>query len=391
MNASRRTKKHKIENMKQNLMEARNQWATRPADQRFETLQALRDSVHNRRMRSRSQDADLTGVQVTADADGIFVNGQTTKATPTHYAFGQLATALHAPAGYLRTLPAALAAQNLMHGVKTAGRDALKFMSLASTDADSESRVLQAVTSPTYGRIWDADVADAATRIVERTNGRFYNPRAYKTAGRLGGETVASGLYASDRDIFIFMIDGGSVLDVGERAQLNRGFFLKNSEVGAATFSLTTFLFNMVCGNHIVWGAQDMNNLTIRHTKNGPYRFDGEATPALMAYADASAAPLESAIRRAMDRKLSGLYASDRDSNTKVEDAIAGIATRVGTKFNKTEIREAIAYAEREEGKCETLWDLTQGLTAYARGFDFLDARVDLETRAGKLLELVKD
>jgi hypothetical protein len=28
-------------------------------------------------------------------------------------------------------------------------------------------------------------------------------------------------------------------------------------------------------------------------------------------------------------------------------------------------------------------------LTAYARGFDFVDARVDLETRAGKLLNLV--
>lgn len=371
-------------------MTASNQWATRPADQRFETLAALRDSVNARRMRSRAQDAVVKRCVITAEGDEIFVNGETTKAKPSHWAFGQLSTTLGAPAGYLRGIPAPLAAQCLMHGVGQMDEGALKFMSLAPEN-DGDARILQAVTSPSYGRIWDADVADCAGRIVEKTGGRFFNPKAYVSGGgtnRLGGEVKPSGLYASDRDIFIFMIDGGSRLDVGPRAQLNRGFFMWNSEVGARTFGLTTFLFNEVCGNHIVWGAQDVNTFVVRHSKGGPYRFDSEALPRLLAYADASAKPLEGAIRAAMDFDIRKDYGGGKLTFENVKDFIGNKVK--GAKFTQVEIREAIAAAEREEGQCETLWDLSQGLTAYARGFEFLDARTDLETRAGKLLDLVK-
>lgn len=371
-------------------MQASNQWATRPADQRFETLAALRDSVHARRMRSRAQDAVVKKCVITAEGEEIFVNGETTKAKPSHWAFGQLSTILGAPAGYMRSLPAPLAAQCLMNGVGKMDDGHLKFMSLADDDS-GDTRTLQAVTSPKYGRIWDADVADCAGRIVEQTAGRFYNPRAYATGGtsnRLGGETVPSGLYASDRDIFIFMIDGGSRLDVGPRAQLNRGFFMWNSEVGARTFGLTTFLFNTVCGNHIVWGAQDVNTFVVRHSKGGPYRFDSEALPRLLAYANSSAAPLEGAIRAAMEYDIRKGFGGGKLTFDNVKEFLASNVK--GAKFTQVEIREAMAAADREEGQCETLWDLSQGLTAYARGYEFLDARTDLETRAGKLLDLVK-
>lgn len=372
-------------NSTNNLFDAHNQWAKRPADQRFETLEALRESVHARRMRARSQDAEITQIHITANGDEILVNGQTTKAAPTHWAFGQLSTALGAPAGYLRQLPAALVAENLRHGLTTTPKAAMKFMSLAN-DGD-DARTLQAVTSPSYGRIWDADVADTAGRIVERTNGRFFNPKAYAPDGTIKPQ----GLYASDRDIFIFMIDGGSLLDVGERAKLNRGFFMWNSEVGASTFGLTTFLFNVVCGNHIVWGAEDVTSLVIRHTKNGPYRFDGEATPQLMEYVNASAKPLEDAVRRAMAYNIAADLGEPAGKELTFEKLQAWVGTRVkGAKFTRSEIREAMDTAKKEEGQCVTLWDLSQGFTAYARGFDFLDARTDLERRSGKLLDIVK-
>jgi hypothetical protein len=173
----------------------------------------------------------------------------------------------------------------------------------------------------------------------------------------------------------MFMIDGGSRLDVGPRAKLNRGFFVWNSEVGARTFGLTTFLFNEVCGNHIVWGAQNVNELVIRHTQGGPYRFDSQAAPALLAYAESSAATEENTVRRAMS------YALPKESE-QLDRLLAPF------KFTRSEVKEAIAAANREESHCATLWDLVQGFTAYARGFDFVDARVDLERRAGKLLNI---
>jgi hypothetical protein len=245
---------------------------------------------------------------------------------------------------------------------------------------DGPPHTLQAVTSTTYGRIWDADVVGCAQRIVERTNGKFYNPKAYDIAT---GKPKPSGLYASDRDVFIFMIDGGSLLDAGPRAQLNRGFFLWNSEVGSRTFGLTTFLFNVVCQNHIVWGAQDIREIRIKHTQNGPYRFDAEASPALLAYANSSSMKEASVIKRAQEV----LIPLGTDKSEFVRDTMT-YANKVA-KFTRDEITEAIDYAKKEEGDCRTPWQLVQGLTAYARGFDWVDARVDLETRAGKILDAI--
>jgi hypothetical protein len=353
-------------------MDASAQWSTRPADERFETLTALRESVNGRRMRSKSIDIDVTRIEAKTSDDGtLAINGTIQPSQPSHWSFGQLATILKAPAAYLRTLPKPLLVDCLNNGVRNADRDTVKFMTVESMDGGVNT--LQAVTSPTYGRIWDADAVDCVSRIVERTGNKFYNPKAY-----VGGAQRPSGLYASDRDVFMFMIDGGSRLDVGPRAQLNRGFIVKNSEVGAASFSLKTFLFNEVCGNHIIWGATDVNELVIRHTQNGPYRFDSQAAPALLAYANSTAKTEMDVIGRAQQT----LVCKDRETLT-------SFLNRSG-KFTKSEITGCYDFAKAEEGDCKTLWHVVQGLTAYARGFDYVDARVNLETRAGELLNQVK-
>lgn len=359
-------------------MTASEQWATRPSDQRFETLDALRASVANRRLRSRSVDVPLGATKVEITGDGkLAINSVIAPSAPSHWAFTQFAGMLKAPASYLRSLPKPILADCLNHGLANAPREAVKFMTV--TAEDEGLNTLQAVTSPTYGRIWDADCVDAVGRIVERSGGRFHNPLAYASGGTtntLGGRTIPSGLYASDRDVFMFMIDGGSDLEVGPRAQLNRGFFVSNSEVGKSTFEVTTFMFNRCCGNHIIWGASNVTSMSIRHTSGGPRRFEATALPAFMQYVNSSAQEEESVIKRAMAYVLP------------INDEFHSFIARF--KFTKSEIKSAIDFAKSEEGQCHSLWDLVQGFTAYARGFDFIDARTDLETRAGKLLDVVK-
>lgn len=361
--------------MSSQIMDAHTQWANRPADQRYETLEALAAAVNARRMRSRSVDLDLGQINAGQHGKTIVLNHGIKMVEPTHWSFGQMAGWIHAPADYLRRLPGPLAVQCINHGITECAKErgALKFMAI-SEDRPDGINTLQAVTSTTYGRIWDADCVSAVQRIVERTGNRFYNPKAYDIAT---GQARPSGLYASDRDVFMFLIDGGSLLDAGPRAQLNRGFICWNSEVGSRTFGLKTFLFNVVCGNHIIWGAQDVRELTIRHTQNGPYRFESEAAPSLLAYANASAEQDVSVIRKAQ-----ALLIPDK------RDELDPWILKRG-KFSRSEITEALAAAKREEGDCRTLWQLVQGLTAYARGYDYVDARVDLETRAGKLLDSV--
>ena len=353
--------------MSTNIMTASRQWATRPADQRYTTLADLKSAVSSRRFKSRSVDIEVSSIHAEVADDTIVLNSGISPCEPSHWAFGQLARSISAPADYLRSLPTDLAVKCMNDGLSRSPRETAKFMTIQS-EGDGFN-TLQAVTSQTYGRIWDADCVSAVENLVEKSDGKFFNPKAYNLET---GSTEPSGLYASDRDVFMFMIDGGSRLDVGPRAKLNRGFFVWNSEVGAKTFGLTTFLFNEVCGNHIVWGAQNVKNLVIRHSKNGPDRFDAQAMPALMQYVNSSVAEEESTIRKAMHTTLPQGDAFDSWIKQ--------------FKFNKSEIREAIAVANKEEGKCETVWDLMQGFTAYARDFDFIDARMDLQKRAADLL-----
>lgn len=363
-----------------NLMEANRQWANRPADQRFETLQALLDNVQNRRNRSRAVDLEINKLSVKVESDRLLVNGQILPTEPTHWSFGQLCGLIGAPAGYLRTLPTDKTADLVNYGLKNTAREAFKVMTVL--DPNGEANCLQAVTTTTYGRIWDADVIGAAMRIVEKTGGRFFNPKAYN---RHGGGVAPSGLYASDRDCFMFLIDGGSLLDAGgERDQLHRGFFMWNSEVGAAKFGLKTFLFRAACGNHIVWDASDVKEISIRHTSGGPARFDREAAPALLEYVNQSAAPMEAAIRLAKKTSLLSLV------NAENNDQFVSLFAK---KFNFTrgEILEAMETAKKEEGQCENLWDMVNGLTACAREYAFIDSRIELEKRAGALMEIVKN
>lgn len=370
--------------MSTTMMQAFNQWVSRPVDQRFENIAELSAAVKGRRMNSRSEDTSLLKVRANVcnqeGEDSIVFNHGLNAVEPSHWSFGQFASWIKAPANYLRSLTPALASRCINEGIEKSDIGTLKFMSLTREDRDINS--LQAVTSITYGRIWDADVVDGVNRLVERSDGKFYNPKAYATPGQLGGAVKGSGLYASDRDIFVFLIDGGSILDAGPRALLNRGVIIWNSEVGSRTFGLKTFLFNTVCGNHIIWGASSVDECIIRHSKNGPYRFDAEAAPALLSYANASAAPIEAAVKKAQDLIL--VQSDCKNKSFVIQEEIGKRG-----KFTRGELREMVAFAKSEEGDCVTLWQCVQGLTAYARGFDFIDTRTDLETRAGKLLDAV--
>lgn len=376
-----------------NLTTAHNEWAARPADQRFKSLDELETAVANRRLLAKTCNLKLGEMTIkeVAGRDNkptLAFNGMLMPSEPTHWSFGQVATAIKAPANYLRGLPTHLAAQCINHGIAANGDEDVKLMTL--TDADGKLNRLQAMTSPKYGRIWDADVVAAVKRIVEKTGGRFYNPQAY-ASGKFGAAPEPSGLYASDHDVFAFLIDGGSDFDIGPRAQLNRGFIVWNSEVGSRALGIMTFLFNRICGNHIVWGATEVDTMLIRHTGGAPARFDSDAMPHLLTYINASAKPVEEGIRKAREMEICKLLPAATLVTAATADDFPKAFTTRFPKFNRGEVKDAVAAAIREEGQCVTLWDMVQGFTASARAYDWIDARLDLEKRAGGLLEIAAE
>ena len=363
------------------LTVASHEWATRPPDERFETLEALGESVSSRMKLSREETVNTRDVSAAVFDDGlrVMVEGNEPGA-PTNWSFGQLASAADFRVSELRKLKpetAAIVLNEQLH--KTQGLD-VKVMRLLGEDCDK----IQAVTSPSYGRIFDAEVVDMVKKVVELSDGKFYNPKAY-AGGKYGSDPVPSGLYASDRDVFMFMVDGGSIFDCGERAQFNRGFIVSNSEVGKSSLTIMSFLFNTVCGNHYVFGATGINMRRVIHSSGAPARFAKDAFEELMHFAkqDVDLAPFS----KAQDIKLVDIRPGSHDFHTERDKWIKAFAVK--NEFSVGEVRAAINSAIQEEGKCDTLWDILQGFTASARTCMHIDTRVDLERRAGKLLTTV--
>ncbi|MBK7142007.1 MAG: DUF932 domain-containing protein [bacterium] len=350
--------------MSTTLLDAHKQWITRPPDERFPSLEAMLDVASHRKRESIENVRDVRSLRVYASHNGALdLNGHQPHATLTHWAFSQMCHKLGAPAGYLRTLPPEVAARCLEHGISQS-YDECKILTRNGGKGDDHANLAAAFTSPTYGRIWDCDVLAALLAAIEG-NGWHTPPSSV-----LG----PSGLYASDRNMFAFLIHDEQPVEIGN-AKLGRGFFLWNSETGAATFGLTTFLYNSVCQNHIVWGAEEVKELRIVHRDRAPDRFCREAVPLLNKFVESSAASyaIANVVHRAMYMPVGGSF----------DEVQAWFA---GKPFTRQELLAGHHAGLSAGDDVSTVWGMIQGLTAAAQSLPHIDTRVSLERRAGALL-----
>jgi len=357
------------------LMQASHQWATRPAEERFLSLPEMLAAAEAERAISRAAVVSSRRLRAvpTEDNAGIVIEGPNGHAyAPTHWSFGQAANLTGAPASYLRGLPAPLAADCLNYGFQVE-RDAQDIGVLLSRNGSDQ---IKAMTGPRYGRIWNSDVIRALMdRFGDGRTGDFRVPGEY---GREVEITRANTtLFAGDRDMFVFLADENNRVEIpnrreGQTGTLARGFFVTNSQVGAGALRVKTFLFDYVCANRIVWGAHELEEISIRHTAAAPDRFIEEITPALLAYSQSSATNLNNVLKGARE--------------SKIDKVDAFLANRFGPRVAQ---RINAAHVEEEGRPIETLWDAVTGATAYAKSIPWTSDRVDLETEAGKILDLV--
>lgn len=375
--------------MSSQLMKASHEWSSRPEDQRFVSLYDLADHCERAKQMSAAKCISTRAIEarpVEGDDRALVVVGPNGGAlAPTHWAFGQLAQRASAPAGYLRDLPAPLAADCINYGLRA--HDAEDTGVLLRKDPESGIATLNAVTGPNYGRVWNATIARALADRFGAGDGS--DGGSFKVPGEFGKAVkVTKGnttLYASDRDMFAFLADEEHRIEIpdrrdGKTGTLARGFFIWNSEVGSQTFGLATFLFDYVCCNRIVWGAKDYKEIRIRHTSSAPHRWIGEVAPAIERYAESSTQAITDAVKAAQSMKLtSGVEQSER------EDAIRKFLSSRFTRSQATAI--AAAHLADEGRPIETLWDAVTGATAYARAIPYQDERVEIERKAGAMLD----
>lgn len=359
------------------LMQASNQWASRPSDQRYLSLPSMLDRMNYLRDHSHAtvvSSREIACEPVGTDHRGLVILGPDGEPyAPTHFSFGQLATLSEAPASYLRTLPSEIAADAMNFGLRfKRGPESVGL--LLYRDGTQEAR---AFTGPKYGRIWNADIVSSLiSHVGDGVTGNWRVPGIFgeKIVVDKGNTT----LYASDRDMFVFLADEDRRIEMpdrrdGKAGSLARGFFVWNSEVGAKSFGIATFLFDYVCGNRIVWGAEQFKEITLRHTTTAPDRWLEEVKPALLSYAASTEDTVLDTVKAAQQKKVDDLdeFLSKRFS------------------FSKNKVAAIKAVHESEEGRpMETLWDVTTGITAYAKQLTHQDERVEMERQGGDVLNL---
>src|SRR5262245_15760300 len=78
---------------------AHREWATRPPDERYASVNALYQAARARRARTEERDIDTADLRTEAvSTDDLVVHGASgTTASLTHWSFGQLATIASAP------------------------------------------------------------------------------------------------------------------------------------------------------------------------------------------------------------------------------------------------------------------------------------------------------
>lgn len=380
-----------------NLYEASNQWATRPEDERFETIEAARAVC------AAYRDSAAEGivpwnsltVQPAADCANMELVGRNATATLTNYAFGQLAQRVGAPPAYLAGLPLTLAAQCIQTGLAQ-HTDATECALLLHRNGHLTARAL---LTTRYERIWDADVFQRLGDLTAR--GWRVPParpcRSGQTGSRLAtaadvlqqrgtiaaglavreGDLIApAGIYASDRDMFCFMVSD-TVVD--ETRGLCRGFFVSNSEVGAGSFKITTFLYDSVCGNHIIWGAQEVKEVRVVHVGANAKSWRIDLTQ-LADYAGASA----TADRRLIEASKTFRIAADKDT---LLDAL--FADRSLNISRATLEAGYTACVDNRDGDPLTAWGIVSGLTRHSQTLAYASARTRLDTAAGRILKRV--
>lgn len=373
------------------------QWMARPADQRFLSLTDLHDFKKkfwqgSFQSRTRTSDFELIAPELRSSEDmhkltvGVKIDrGDTVDArelAPTHWAFGQMCGLAKSPAQFMRELPSQLVSEVLSYRMRFAREiEEVKLYGSASE--------LYAATGPDYGRIPDYEVVRAVMEVAGTGRGE----KRWKIPGTLDWRTHmydpetpvtldTTTLYASDRDVFIFLVDDRNPIEVGKLPDgspdlMFRGFYLQNSEVGSRSLKLACFYLRGVCMNRNLWGVEGFEEIKVNHTRMAPERWLSQAQPALRRYAEATGAKLIEGVQKAKAAKV----ANDQD------EAIAFLNAR---KFSLSRAKAILEQGEKEEGRPpRTIWDMAQAITANARDMLNTDDRLQQELEAKKILDKV--
>jgi len=360
------------------VMDAHRQWANRPADEAVFSFDDLLARTRRQRFGStETQPVKWGRLQVGTMGDELrlFTPGGNS-ALMTNFAMSRLAAVAGAPAEYLGKLPAQLAADCLNEGLKSPASNGSVSLLVANDR-------IRAMTSERYERVWDHEIAALAYEL--HTRGTWGSCQAFRSAGadrvsHAWGDSKPLPLgWVGDRSSFIALADYEGAVDVNG-TKLARFALLSNSEVGAASLKITFGLMDFACANFILWGCQQVTEVSIRHIGSIRERFMSLTAPMTRALSSGERDDISSAMRAASRTLV---------ADTKVETlARAAVITKLPAKL----IQDAWNRAEATEryGDPRSVWGMLSGLTeASQHAADYADKRVAIDESAARLMSII--
>lgn len=342
-----------------NLTHASRQLFTRPPDEWFASLADLSRHCVQKREQSRETVEQMSAMRPTLNEGQLALryNGFPLLRL-TDWSFTQLCGLAGAAKDTVNRLQPRTAGQVLIELLEGRDRSGLKLQTLIEG-----KRVVRAITGEKYTRLWNADLV----AMLQEFATDFTPPPK--------GFNGATGLYAGEQDLFCFMIDPTGWAEIDGEA-FAPGFFVWNSEVGRRSVGVSTFWFQAVCANHIVWDATDIVEFTRRHIGNvaDALKEIRQQIEALVTKRDERRDCFATVIKKAMTTN----YGTD------AEDVLKRLATE---GFPKALAQRVIKLAW-QKGKF-TVWTVIDALTKISREERNAGGRVAADQKAVALLDRV--
>ena len=379
-----------------NITSAMSQWSSRPAEERYRSIPEMQVALQARKEASAETiPLDINEMEaVPVDGDLVLASDKNA-AILSHYSTGQIASSIKAPADYLRRLPVELAAACVTDGLRK-NSDKKRSMLIQGSD---KGTICRAVTSEQYSRYWDADVCTDLLNTLSADGWRVPPARPYPNcpssdtwvatasdvlpnsthalAVKVGDVCGPAGLYASDKDMFVLMVNQDRAITTPS-GPMYRALILKNSEVGAASYNVECILYNEICGNHILWSAQSIANVRVVHRgSNNSKRITGRAYLAAAIEAAESVGAIEEENRIA------------QAAETEITEE--QVIKKTGLPAQRVRQGKIVAELNPQDhgGRDGTVWGYVQGLTRASQESGYMADRSDIDKAAAKLMQAV--
>jgi hypothetical protein len=349
------------------------QYFTRPADEKFDSLEAIYANALADQKACARADVPLSSLEAIVNAGDVALRGKETGsvANLTAWSFGQLSRQVNAPAGYLRTLTPGTIATALNEGLgKVATADPAQLYLKRNGGL-----TLRAITTPTYERLHDATVIK---RLMDLKADRPALDLPPVWAKGPDGNALHGGAYRGDRDSYVIMVDGGSIVTDptlnfgGSNGTMYRGIIARNSEVGGAQVEILTFLFRGICGNHCIWGVENAVSSQSRHVGKVAERFESMITNALSFFG------------RPESEDVTRIKALDSIMLGKDKAEVITVGRSAG--LSETAATESFTAAEQYESNPFGVWGYANGITRVSQQSGYQDQRFAMDMIAAKLM-----